>query len=107
MVDGEAEGEEVNDDWINSLDRDIEITEGQIALTSVLPSPATAFIHVEVERLKRLVKAAKITVFKEKYEADFQKSGKAKYPQEVLDDLLEDDIIGQIQYETLRRMVRE
>lgn len=48
--------------WIDSLERDIEICEGQIALAGLLPKHTTRFIHVEVERLQRVVKAAKSTL---------------------------------------------
>lgn len=49
-------------DWTNSLERDIEVAEGQIALALMLPEPMKAFIHIEVERLKRIVAAAKTTI---------------------------------------------
>lgn len=48
--------------WTDSLERDIEISEGQIALAHLLPTHTTRFIHVELERLKRLVEAAKSTL---------------------------------------------
>lgn len=44
--------------WIDSLERDIEVVEGQIALASLLPDHTTVYVNVEGERLKRLVKAA-------------------------------------------------
>lgn len=46
-------------DWIDSLERDIEVTEGQIALASILPNRTTVYVNVEVERLRRLLEAAK------------------------------------------------
>lgn len=47
------------DDWTYSLERDIEICEGQLALASVLPNHTTVYVNIEMERLRRLVKAAK------------------------------------------------
>lgn len=48
--------------WTDSLERDIEISEGQIALADLLPTHTTRFIHIELERLKRLLEAAKSTL---------------------------------------------
>ena len=50
-----------SDAWTDSLARDIEVTEGQIALAVLLPAHATVYVNVEVERLRRLVEAAKLT----------------------------------------------
>lgn len=49
-----------NDAWTDSLAKDIEVTEGQIALAVLLPAHTTVYVNVEVERLRRLVEAAKL-----------------------------------------------
>jgi len=55
--------------WIDLLERDLEIVEGQIALTAVLPQ-STTYVHVETERLKRLVKAATVALRKSELNRD-------------------------------------
>lgn len=51
-------------DWIESLERDIEVTEGQLAIALLLPKTTTRFVNVEAERLQRLVDAAKTALKK-------------------------------------------
>lgn len=55
----------LDDTWINSLERDIEAVDGQLALASILPNDGTIYIHVEAKRLKRLVEAVKSTLREE------------------------------------------